>query len=412
VSADGAADAAPGADSGPPHEPPDDGAVAGRAGRRIALAAVAAWVMAAVTAVAVIVVQGQGLPAVAGRASGAGHTGRHHHSARPGLVRAMLTITDVGNMNFGSSGTYPPGGPGALLAGVTRHLHSQLTLATLQTTLGSGGTTKCAVSPPTVSCYAFQAPASYAAAVRDAGFAAVNLAGGHADDAGRLGLKQTNAALVAAHLRYTGRPRQTTYMLRGGVRVALLGFAPYHYARNQLSVSDAAAAVRQAAARAQLVIVFMHASGEGAGTRRDDPIAFAHAMVRAGADLVLGSGPHALRGMEWYHRRLIAYSMGNFVGYYSLGLSGPGAQGAILRLRLRASGLFVGGLITPIRLVEPGMPLLDPARAAIGLLNSLSRSQFGRSAVRITPAGRILAPPGSRSPVREPRQAPRRPRRK
>jgi hypothetical protein len=406
VSADGAADAAPGADSGPP---PDDGAVAGPAGRRIALAAVAVWIVAAVAAVTVIVVQGHGLPAVADgtRGAGAGHSG-HHKPVRPALVRAVLTITDVGNMNFGTSGTYPPGGPGALLAGVTRHLRSQLTLATLQTTLGSGGTTKCAVSPPTVSCYAFQAPAAYAAAVRGAGFAAVNLAGGHADDAGRLGLKQTNAALQAAHLRYTGRPQQTTYMLRGGVRVALLGFAPYHYARNQLSVRDATAAVRQAAARAPLVIVFMHSNGEGVGTRGDDPIAFAHAMVRAGADLVLGSGPHALRGMQWYHRRLIAYSMGNFAGYYSLGLSGPGAQSAILRLRLRASGLFVGGLITPIRLVEPGMPLLDPARAEIGLLNSLSRSEFGPSAVRITPAGRILAPPGSRSP----HQALRRPRRK
>jgi hypothetical protein len=410
VSADGAADSAPGAGSGPPPgagsgPPPDDGAVAGPAGRRIALAAVAAWVVAAVAAVGVIVVQGQGQPAVADRSHAAG-IGRHHRSGQP--VRAMLTITDVGNMNFGSSGTYPPGGPGALLAGVTRHLHSQLALASLETTLGSGGTTKCAVSPPTVSCYAFQAPGSYAAAVRGAGFAAVNLAGSHADDAGRLGLKQTNAALAAAHLRYTGRPQQTTYMVRGGVRIALLGFAPYHYARNQLSVSDAVAAVRQAAARAQLVIVFMHANGEGAGTRSDDPIAFAHAMVRAGADLVLGSGPHALRGMQWYHRRLIAYSMGNFAGYYSLGLSGPGAEGAILRLRLRASGLFVGGLIIPIRLVEPGMPLLDPARAAIGLLNSLSRSEFGPSAVRITPAGRILAPPG----VRSPRQGSRRPRRK
>jgi hypothetical protein len=403
VSADGAADAAPGAGSGPP---PDDGAAAGRAGRRIALAAVAAWVVAAVVAVAVIVVQGHGQPAVADRSHAAG-IGRHH-AGQPGLARAMLTVTDVGNMNFGSSGAYPPGGPGALLAGVTRHLHSQLTLASLETTLGSGGTTKCAVSPPTVSCYAFQAPASYAAAVRGAGFAAVNLAGSHADDAGRLGLKQTNAALAAAHLRYTGRPQQTTYMLRGGMRIALLGFAPNHYARNQLSVSDATAAVRQAAARAQLVIVFMHANGEGAGTRGDDPVVFAHAMVRAGADLVLGSGPHALRGMQWYHRRLIAYSMGNFAGYNSLGLSGPGAEGAILRLRLRASGLFVGGLVTPIRLVQPGMPLLDPARAAIGLLNSLSRSEFGPSAVRLTPAGRILAPPGLRSS----RQGPRRPRRK
>jgi hypothetical protein len=364
---------------------------AGSGGRRIALLAMAAWAVAAVAAVSVIVAQGRDQSAQGRGARPPGAGGQH----RTSLSRGSVTITDVGNMNFGAAGTYPPAGPGPLLAGVTRHLRSQLTLATLQTTLGSGGTTKCAVSPPSVTCYAFQAPAAYAVAVHRAGFAAVNLAGSHVEDVGRLGVRETNAALRAAHVPFTGRPGQTTYLVRRGVRIALLGFAPYQFTRNQLAVRAAAGAVRQAAARAPLVIVFMHANGEGVGTRSDDPIAFAHAMVRAGADLVLGSGPHALRGMQWYHRRLIAYSMGNFAGYNSLGLSGPGARSAILRLRLRAGGVFAGGLITPIMLVEPGMPLLDPARTGISLLNSLSRTEFGASAVRITPGGRILAPPGS-----------------
>ena len=43
---------------------------------------------------------------------------------------------------------------------------------------------------------------------------------------GRLGVRQTDAALRAAHVRFTGRPRQTTYLVRHGVRIALLGFAP------------------------------------------------------------------------------------------------------------------------------------------------------------------------------------------
>jgi hypothetical protein len=385
-------DAAPGTGTGPP--PP----AAGPGGRRIALIAIAAWAAAAVAAVSLIAAQGRDQSAQGPGARPPGASGQHGTS----LPRATVTITDVGNMNFGTAGTYPPAGPGPLLAGVTRHLRSQLTVATLQTTLGSGGTTKCAVSPPSVTCYAFQAPASYAIAVHRAGFTAVNLAGSHVEDAGRLGVRQTDAALRAAQVLFTGRPGQTTYLVRGGVRIALLGFAPYPFTRNQLAVRAAAGAVRQAAARARLVIVFMHANGEGVGTRSDDPIAFAHAMVRAGADLVLGSGPHALRGMQWYHRRIIAYSMGNFAGYNSLGLSGPGARGAILRLRLHANGVFAAGLITPIMLVEPGMPLLDPARTGISLLNSLSRAEFGASAVRISPAGRILAPPGSGPHPRRP----------
>ena len=38
-------------------------------------------------------------------------------------------------------------------------------------------------------------------------------------------------------------------------------------------------------------------------------------MIDAGADLVLGHGPHVVRGMELYKGRLIVYSMGNFATY-------------------------------------------------------------------------------------------------
>ena len=93
--------------------------------------------------------------------------------------------------------------------------------------------------------------------------------------------------------------------------------------------------MKKADAWADLVVVTMHAGAEGSdhqhvdpgteyflGENRGDSVAFTHAMVRAGADLVVGSGPHVLRGMEWYRGRLIAYSLGNFVGYHTLATSG------------------------------------------------------------------------------------------
>ena len=73
--------------------------------------------------------------------------------------------------------------------------------------------------------------------------------------------------------------------------------------------------MRKADVWADLVIVMMHAGAEGAdhqhvrpgtewflGENRGNSIAFAHAVVRAGADLVVGRGPHVLRGMEWYRK--------------------------------------------------------------------------------------------------------------
>ena len=109
-----------------------------------------------------------------------------------------------------------------------------------------------------------------------------------------------------------------------GVGVALVGCAPYRWAQSLLDVRGTARLVRSAAKRADVVVVYMHAGAEGAaadhvsggsetylGEPRGNPAAFAHAMIDAGADLGLASGPHVLRGMEWYRGRLVAYSLGN-----------------------------------------------------------------------------------------------------
>ena len=316
---------------------------------------------------------------------------------------STVSITDVGDMNFGMDGRYPPGGAATEFDDVAGDLHSNLTVGNMETALGSNGVTKC--PPRSTDCYAFQAPADFAVAVHRAGFSAVNVANNHTDDAGPAGMQETDEALIAAHLRWTGRPAQTTYLVRRGVKIALLGFAPYGYDRDLLDIPAAVAAVRQAAARAQLVIVFIHAGAEGAGAQdvrpgmetylgeeRGDPITFSHAVISAGADLVLGSGPHVLRAMQWYHHRLIAYSLGNFAGYYTLGLGGVTADSAILHVRLRADGTFAGGSVTPIRLVGAGTPEPDPAGTGIQLINSLSRSDLGASGVRITAAGKIEPP--------------------
>jgi poly-gamma-glutamate capsule biosynthesis protein CapA/YwtB (metallophosphatase superfamily) len=347
--------------------------------------------------------------------SGAAQAGRAARSAKRGGNSAgrapspassddvAIGITDVGDMNFGMDGRYSPGGPATLLAGVASDLHSSLTVGNLETALGDSGVTRC--PNHSTGCFAFQAPADSAAAVHHDGFSVVNVANNHTDDAGAAGIQETDAALAAAHLRWTGRPGQTTYVVRRGVRIALLGFAPYGYDRNLLDIPAAVTAVRRAAARAQLVIVFIHAGAEGAGAQhvrpgmetylgeeRGDPIAFSHAVIDAGADLVLGSGPHVLRAMQWYHGKLIAYSLGDFAGYYTLGLGGVTADSAILHVRLRADGSFAGGRVTPIRLVGGGSPEPDPSRAGIQIINSLSRTDLGASGVRLTASGRIERP--------------------
>jgi poly-gamma-glutamate capsule biosynthesis protein CapA/YwtB (metallophosphatase superfamily) len=395
--------------------PVPGGAPAPRRGRQVSAALVAVWVAAAAVSVTMFVTHrepdGPGATAAGPSASASAAAARSHRDASPSATPPppSVTITDVGDLNFGMNGAFVPGGQARQLAGVAGDLHADLTVANLETALGTSGTTKC--GPGSTDCFAFQAPAAEALGAAQAGFTAVNVANNHTDDAGPAGLQETNAALSAAHLAWTGRPGQITYLQCGGVRVALLGFAPYAYDSNLLNIPAAAAMVHRAAQHARLVIVFIHAGAEGPaaqhvrpgmetydGELRGNPIAFAHAVVNAGADLVLGSGPHVLRAMQWYRGKLIAYSLGNFAGYYTMGLAGVTSDSAILHVTLTAGGTFVSGSVTPIRLVGAGLPVPDPARAGIQLINSLSREDLGASGVRISRAGVILPPPAPPQP--------------
>ncbi len=311
-----------------------------------------------------------------------------------------VSITWVGDIAMTSSGD---GGAGFFSPAMRHWLRGDVVIGNLEGTLATGGSSKC--GPESTSCYAFRAPPAYAHVLRQAGFTLMNVANNHAYDYGAEGASETLAALRSAHLHWTGRPGQITVVDVRGTRVAVIGFAPYPWAQSLTDVAAARAIVRRAAARADVVVVLIHAGAEGAGhthvapgtewflgENRGDPVAFAHAVVDAGADLVLGSGPHVLRGMEWYHGRLVAYSLGNFLGNGTLSIGGILGLSGVLHVTLRRDGGWVAGHLDPVRLVSPGVPEPDPAEAAHGIVRELSRADFGRDAMRVTRTGRLLPP--------------------
>ena len=81
--------------------------------------------------------------------------------------------------------------------------------------------------------------------------------------------------------------------------------------------------------------------------------------------------------MEWYHGRLIAYSLGNFAGYKVFSMGGPLSISGILRVTLKGDGSFDSGTLVPTRMVGAGIPALDPAESAHGLVRTLSKDDFG-----------------------------------
>jgi hypothetical protein len=189
-----------------------------------------------------------------------------------------------------------------------------------------------------------------------------------------------------------------------GVRVALLGFSPYSWNQSLLDIPAAEALVRHAAKKADVVVALIHAGAEGAdeihtpqgteyayGENRGDARAFAHAVVDAGADLVLGSGPHVIRGIERRRGKLIAYSLGNFAGWDNFGISGDLGLSGLLTVTIDSKGRVRGGRWLSLRLAEPGVPVIDSGHTSARLADRLSAEDFSKT-FRMDAKGNITLP--------------------
>jgi hypothetical protein len=335
-------------------------------------------------------------------------------SPSPGPLR-HVTVSAVGDTMLGRTPVLPPD-PATYLDPVGSVLRQGIVFGNLEGTLTDATASKCPTptppsggqgspSAPPSLCFAFRNPPSYAFHLRRAGFSVMNNANNHSYDFGYTGQQQTLRALDAAHIAHEGLPGQIAVVRRHGVRTAFVGFAPYSFTASLLDLPGARALIRKADRRADVVVVYMHAGAEGsdethvtgseetyAGEDRGNPQAFAHAAIDAGADLVIASGPHVLRGMEFYHRRLIAYSLGNFAGYHNFSSGGNLSLSGILRVTLAEDGSFVSGRFVSTRLDGEGRPSVDGSRAALGLVAGLSRADFGRRAAGFGPTGTIRAP--------------------
>jgi poly-gamma-glutamate capsule biosynthesis protein CapA/YwtB (metallophosphatase superfamily) len=312
------------------------------------------------------------------------------------------SVTAVGDSELGNAPQLPAD-PATYFASIKSALAAPIVFGNLEGTMTNATTSKCA--PTSSQCYAFRVPTSFASVYRTVGFTVLNSANNHSHDFGAQGASDTSAALGAAGIVQAGLPGQIGIVREGSTRVAFVDFAPYWNTNNLLNLPAAAQLIARAKRMADVVVVYMHAGAEGGsadhvtrasetyvGENRGNPYAFAHAAIDDGAAIVVASGPHVLRGMEWYRGHLIDYSLGDFANYYDFATAGAMRLSAILHVTLSATGSFVSGRFTSVVLSASGQPFVDPSRAAASFVNQLSSQDFGAAAAMIGPGGVITAP--------------------
>jgi poly-gamma-glutamate capsule biosynthesis protein CapA/YwtB (metallophosphatase superfamily) len=252
------------------------------------------------------------------------------------------------------------------------------------------------------ACYLFRSPTRYARHYRDAGFDVLSLANNHARDFGEEGRTSSMEAIAAAGMHHSGRLDDFASMEQDGLKVAVLAYAVTKNSNMLLDYELAFTTVAEFAATHDIVVVSFHGGAEGAdathlpfaeeeyyGEPRGDIVWFARGVVDAGADLVIGHGPHVVRGMERYKDRLIAYSLGNFATYYGISVAGIKGIAPILTTTLDGEGKFIEGDITSTIQLRPDGPSIDPKHRALNLIRGLSIDDFGEPGLAFLPDGSV-----------------------
>lgn len=326
--------------------------------------------------------------------------------AKPGPGRdSLISIIAVGDMMLGSN--YPDAGrlPAKNVLDPLKHIlqNADITIGNLEGVIAdtTTRTKKCKTGK---NCHAFRMPPHFAAYFKDAGFDFLSLANNHSGDFGDEGIIQTKKLLREQGIAFAGLKNDCEIALlqKGSLTLAFIGVG--HGGRH-VYINDykkIGSVIKEARELAEIVIVFFHGGAEGAHAEavlrtqetsfkesRGNVWEMAHRCIDAGADLVIGSGPHVTRGMEVYKEKLIAYSLGNFATYGNISLQGPMGFAPLLKIYLDKRGNFVRGMVTPVvqKAGSALFPAVDPEGQAIKKLRYLSSRDFPSNALNIDSAG-------------------------
>ena len=250
---------------------------------------------------------------------------------------------------------------------------------------------------------AFRTPPSYTQLLKDAGFDVMSVANNHSFDFSDQGFADTIRNLEKAGIQALGKKGQILIARRKGVSIAWIGFSYFEDHNSLNNLAKAKALVEKARQNADIVVISVHAGAEGtgamrvrnqteffAGENRGNMVQFSHTMIDNGADLILGHSPHIPRALELYKGKLIAYSLGNFMGYRSLSTAAELAYSLVLEVELNNRGDLVSGKIIPVLLSRDGIPYPDQQGRSIRLIRQLTQSDFPKTRLTIDNKGRIL----------------------
>lgn len=309
-------------------------------------------------------------------------------------IKDTINIVAVGDMMLGSAFpsklNLPPDDAINSFKEVDTLLKGDIVFGNLEGCfLNSGNSSKCKGINPN-NCYAFRMPDRYAGIFKTAGFNVLSVANNHVGDFNNKGRKNTAKILDSLQIRYAGQLDKPFDLFSiDSVRYAFVAFAPNENTVSIKNIDGAKLLVAELKKQADIVIVSFHGGGEGArfehvtrkteifyNENRGNVYAFAHGVIDAGADVVLGHGPHVTRAVEVYKNKFIAYSLGNFCTYGMFSLKGPNGIAPLLQLKINNQGNFLYADVVSVKQDKINRLTLDDSGAAFQKIKTLTNIDF------------------------------------
>ena len=323
------------------------------------------------------------------------------------ILNAEIILSFVGDVMTGSDypnkSYLPPNEGKDIFKSVENYFkNSDINFANLE---GAIANTNTQSSKRSKNSYSFRMPPYMANRIAEAGFNIVAVANNHSRDFGDKGYKQTQEYLKNAEIKIVGNILNTATIIEiKNKKIGFLAFYYFSYANNSIQdITSAKALVEKTKKECDFLVVSFHGGAEGRnmfrvpketeifyGENRGDVYKFARAVSDAGADLIIGHGPHVLRAMEIYNNSFIAYSLGNFVGYKQFSLAGNNGISAILQITLNDNLKIDSAKVIPIKLINGGIPVLDDSKEAINKLNNYADLDFPNSGIKFNSEGEAI----------------------
>ena len=157
----------------------------------------------------------------------------------------------------------------------------------------------------------FRGPADYVNILIEGSVEGVSLSNNHALDYSQLGLADCQKNLDAAGIQWAYNQTYFTFE-RKGIKFAVFSFRR-SYMETYYTWLEKEMQRLRTDEDVDFIVVCLHHGVEYEPRHNDyDQERFAHHAIDYGADLVVGTHPHVLQGIEVYKNRLIFYSLGNF----------------------------------------------------------------------------------------------------